>query len=263
MQEQKGLRSDVSFPGKVSWWNTGGPQIDGGRRVYALGDIHGRADLLKTVIARILADIDRFPVPIPELVFLGDYISRGTGSRDVLEFLSGEAKGLPVEIVCLKGNHEDLLLKFLFDCDLRSGLAWLNHGGKAVVAAYDVSLPELDDEGLGTLSGRLKAAMPQPHLQFLQNLKHCHCRGDYLFVHGGIRPGVPIDAQDPRDLMWIRDEFLNHDGLFERFVVHGHTPADLPEVRRNRLNVDTRAYESGVLSCAVLQGNERRFLTSL
>lgn len=257
------LRSD--FDATPDWRMTGRPRLQPGRRVYAVGDVHGRADLLDVLIARIVADLARFPVEKPELVLLGDYISRGPGSVAVLDFAIDGAAQLPLATVCLKGNHEDLLLRFVDGADLWAGSVWLRFGGKAVLAAYGVEPPQEtpDDRQLPALADALRAAMPRRHLDFLRGLPASFERDDYLFVHGGLRPGVPLGEQTPHDMMWIRDEFLTHVGLFERFVVHGHTPVDLPQVHCNRINVDTRAYESNVLTAAVLEGGERRFLASL
>lgn len=257
------LRSD--FDATPDWRMTGRPRLKPGRRVYAVGDVHGRADLLGVLIARIVADLARFPVEKPELVLLGDYISRGPGSAAVLDFAIDGAAQLPLATTCLKGNHEDLLLRFVDGTDLWAGSVWLRFGGKAVLAAYGVEPPREtpDERQLPALADALRAAMPQRHLDFLRGLPASFERDDYLFVHGGLRPGVPLGEQTPHDMMWIRDEFLTHAGLFERFVVHGHTPVDLPQVHSNRINVDTRAYESNVLTAVVLEAGERRFLASL
>ena len=252
-------------PPATDWRRTGQPRLAPGRRIYAVGDIHGRADLLQVLVARILADLQRFPVATPELVFLGDYVSRGPASAEVLAFMVEGTAGLPLAVHTLKGNHEDLLLRFVDGHDLWAGAAWLRFGGKPVFASYGLTPPdELHDEDkLVEAAQALAVAMPTRHLDFLRGLDVSLERDDYIFVHGGLRPGVAVADQTAHDKMWIRDEFLNHTGLFERFVVHGHTTTALPEIRPYRLNVDTRAYASGVLTAAVLEGAERRFLASL
>ena len=238
------------------WWRDGKPRLAAGSRVYAIGDIHGRADLLQALMARILGDLERFPVAAPELIFLGDYISRGPASRAVLDRMTGL---WPMPASFLKGNHEDLLLRLLDAGELLIGARWLRFGGEAVFRSYGIELG--DDLAAGAAA--LKAAMPARHLTFLRALPVALERGDYLFVHGGVRPGVKLAEQTAHDMIWIRYEFLNDVSLHERFIVHGHTPAPLPEIRRNRINVDTRAYDSGVLTAAVFEGAERRFISTI
>ncbi len=246
------------------WRTSGRPRLASGHRIYAVGDIHGRIDLLTVLVARIVADLRRFPVDQAELVFLGDYISRGPGSPEVLEFMLSQAPALPLGTRCLKGNHEDMLLRFVDKADLWAGSGWLRFGGKAVFSAYGLIPPQsLEEPQLVEAAALLRDAMPDRHLDFLRGLPAAYECDDYLFVHGGLRPGVPMAEQTAHDMMWIREEFLNHTGLFERFIVHGHTPASLPDIRRNRLNVDTKAYASGVLTAAVVEGPDQRFLSSL
>lgn len=251
MQERTLARDDTP-----RWWRDGQPRLRAGTRVYAVGDIHGRADLLQVLMARILGDLERFPVAEPELIFLGDYISRGPASRAVLDCMTG---AWPMPTSFIKGNHEDLLLRLVDGQELELGARWLRFGGEAVFQSYGVAV--LDD--LAASAALLKAAIPARHLDFLRTLPVSIVRDDYLFVHGGVRPGVPLGEQTDHDMIWIRYDFLNHTGLHERFVVHGHTPAPLPEVRRNRLNVDTRAYDTGVLTAVALEGGDRRFLSTI
>jgi serine/threonine protein phosphatase 1 len=240
------------------------PSLRSGYRIYAIGDIHGRFDRLVDLIRRIQADLDRFPVGQAEIIFLGDYISRGPASAEVLEFLSDSARELPVPITLLKGNHEDALLRFLAG-DLYVGRTWLSYGGRAVPPSYGlkaVGAEPCDDE-LIELTQLLAAAIPRSHRTLLESLNLWAERDDYLFVHAGLRPGKPLSAQTGQDLMWIRDEFLPYDGPFEKYLVHGHTPVALPDIRHNRLNVDTKAFESSILTSAVLQAAERRFLATV
>jgi serine/threonine protein phosphatase 1 len=246
------------------WWGTGQPQLRPGRRIYAVGDIHGHADLLRALVAHILADLARFPAAAPELIFLGDYVSRGPSSQEVLEFMTGEARQLPLPAQFLKGNHEDMLLRYLDEGEVRAGIAWLHFGGDEVFQAYGLNAPDGHRKAAVVAGAKaLKAAMPARHLDFLRGLAVSLERDDYLFVHAGIRPGVKLADQTAHDMIWIRHEFLNHTGLHERFVVHGHTPARLPEIRTNRLNIDTRAYDTGVLTAVVLEGGDRRFLSTI
>jgi serine/threonine protein phosphatase 1 len=252
----------------------GGPQLRPGRRIYAVGDVHGRFDLLSSLVLRIRADLGRFPVAAAELIFLGDYISRGPASAAVLDFLIEDAPRLPLEVTALKGNHEDALLRFVDGGDLEAGRTWLHHGGTSVLSNYDLAPTHSapingtrtniapTDEELAILAAQLRRAMPSSHLALLRSLTCAVERDDYLFVHAGLRPGRPLAGQEPADMMWIREEFLTHELFFERFVVHGHTPTRLPDIRRNRVNVDTKAFESGMLTCVVLERRERRFLAS-
>ena len=241
------------------------PRLRPGHRIYAIGDVHGRFDLLEDLIRRIRADVGCFPVSQAEIIFLGDYISRGPASASVLEFLSGPVRDLPMAVTLLKGNHEDCLLRFLAG-DLSIGRKWLHYGGRTVPPSYGlktaVGAEPCDDE-LIELIRQLTAVIPTSHRALLESLHVWAERDDYLFVHAGLRPGKPFAAQAAEDLMWIRSEFLQYEGPFEGFVVHGHTPVVLPDLRRNRLNVDTKAFESSVLTSAVLEGQKRRFLATL
>lgn len=247
------------------WVVRGGPRVPDGRRVYAIGDVHGRFDLLEALVRRVIADLARFPARDAELVLLGDYLSRGAQVPQVLDFLTDAAPRLPLPVTALKGNHEDMALRFLDQGDLWAGAAWLRNGAAAVYAAYGAPIEtrvHADDE-LPAVAGRLREAMPARHLETLRNLAIRHRVGDYLFVHGGLKPGVPLDQQTDHDMMWMREPFLSDRGFHEAFVVHGHTPQALPEIRPNRLNIDTRAYASNILTCVVLDGRERRFIATV
>lgn len=240
------------------------PQLRAGRRVYAVGDIHGRADLLQALLELIHADLRHFPVEQAELICLGDYISRGPDSAAVLDILMEQARRPSLAVTCLKGNHEDAVLKFL-DGDLQMGRTWLQYGGRTVLTSYGVQpvSSELPDEELLQLRPALAGAMPAKHQDFLRSLALYAERDDYFFVHAGVRPERSLAEQAGHDLMWIRQEFLTYTEPFERVVVHGHSPAALPEVRRNRINVDTGAYASSILTSVVLTGSERRFLATV
>ncbi len=233
-------------------------QVPTGQRIYAIGDIHGRPDLLVKLRIRILEDAAGSEGIACSLVYLGDYVDRGGGSFEVVEMLIHDP--LPgFESVFLMGNHEDMMLRFL------AGPAeetWLLNGGDATLSSYGVRLREgqggqswLEDLRLG-----LRAAMPSDHVEFLAGLKLQHTVGDYLFVHAGVRPGIPHDQQRPTDLIWIRDRFLNSDADFGKCVVHGHSITPRPEVRSNRIGIDTGAYYTNRLTCAVLEGQDLRFL---
>jgi serine/threonine protein phosphatase 1 len=231
-------------------------------RVYAIGDIHGRLDLLRQLRALIVEDMARAPVARAVVVYLGDYVDRGPASKQVVEALISEPVTGATEIH-LKGNHEDLLLRFHDSGDL--GETWLMNGGGATLASYGIAaaidpfdaLWQLDE-----LRADLRRRLPAHHQAFLRGLALDHREGGYLFVHAGVRPGVALAAQSAEDRIWIRDEFLSSDADFGAFVVHGHTPRPDPVVKKNRIGINTMAYRSGTLTCLALEGAERRFITT-
>lgn len=233
-------------------------------RVYAVGDIHGRLDLLERLLGRITEDCARRRPARVVLVFLGDYIDRGPASRQVVErLMRGAPPTGPLagsEWVCLKGNHEDCMVHFLDDTSL--GASWCRNGGIDTVRSYAGDLPERPEADMAALQLLLVRTLPPSHLRFLARLPLLHREGDYVFAHAGIRPGIALEDQDPRDLMWIRDEFLYDSSPANFVVVHGHTPTPTPDIRPHRIGIDTRAYESGALTAVVLEGSDRRFFVS-
>jgi serine/threonine protein phosphatase 1 len=226
-------------------------------RLYVVGDIHGRADLLQSVQAQVEADAARHPDRERWLIFLGDYVDRGPQSREVLEHLSGPpAAGL--NRCCLMGNHEQALLSFL--ADPVAGAHWLEFGALATLSSYQVAPPPADVDGLLAAAAALRAALPAHQRAFLEQLELSRRFGDYLFVHAGIRPGLPLTAQTPQDLLWIREPFLSARRPHPLMVVHGHHITEAIDVRANRIGVDTGAYATGRLSCLVLEGTGRWLL---
>ncbi len=241
---------------------TPAPRVPDGQRVYAVGDIHGRADLLDDLHGRIIADAEGAPAGTAmTVVYLGDYVDRGADSKGVIQRLL--AASLPgFRAVHLKGNHEDLLLGFLNYPE--EGWSWMVNGGDATVRSYGVALAG-DDEASGRMSrvrDELVARLPRAHLEFLLSLQMSHICGDYMMVHAGIRPGVALDRQSESDCLWIREEFLRSSADHGKVVVHGHTPGPAPVKRGNRIGIDTAAYASDVLTCLVLQAAEQRFLNT-
>jgi serine/threonine protein phosphatase 1 len=237
--------------------------VPDGTRVYAVGDIHGRADLLDRLLKRLADDADKCRPERIVVVFLGDFVDRGPNARAVVERLmagppaeGGLAGG---EWICLKGNHEEYMIRFL--TELSVGASWLWNGGHATVQSY-AAIPEGHEHDTAALQLLLSRALPPSHLRFLSRLRMMHVEGDYVFVHAGIRPGIALADQDPTDLMWIRDDFLFDPNPLEKVVVHGHTIAPVPEIRPNRIGIDTGAYASGNLTALVLEGTERRFIVS-
>jgi serine/threonine protein phosphatase 1 len=225
-------------------------------RIYAVGDIHGRFDLLQGMAAAIMDDSKKAsPAQILE-IFLGDFVDRGPQSRQVVEWLIGTP--LAGERVCLLGNHEDMLLKSLDDTSWMSN--WLYNGATETLLSYGVRTHGIGGSGLVDLQHGLRAALPARHLEFFATLRRIFVVGPYVFVHAGIRPDRSLEDQDPNDFIWIREPFLQSDTDFGFVVVHGHTPTERPDVRRNRINIDTGAVFSGCLTCLVLEGATRRFL---
>ena len=235
-------------------------QVPPGSRIYAIGDVHGRADLLERLRTAIVEDAGSHPVERKVVVYLGDYVDRGSDSRGVVDLLAKEA--LPgFESVFLKGNHEDSMLQFLTDPAIAP--AWMAYGGEATLYSYGVRPPDARRvEDILAAQKAFIAALPPEHLDFLKWLKLVHIEGGYAFVHAGFRANVPIELQDPQDMMWIRNEFLDSHADFGKVAVHGHTITEVPEIRANRIGIDTGAFATGTLTCLVLEGTERRFLAT-
>ncbi len=239
--------------------SVGARKVPEGTRVYVVGDIHGCADLLEKLHGQILEDAKAFVSGRTVVVYLGDYVDRGLQSRAVIDLLL-DAPLAGFEAVHLKGNHEQLLLQFRADASI--GLDWLSNGGGATLYSYKVGRTGTwsSDEGLRRLQADFRANLPERHLQFFRSLGLSHVEGDYLFVHAGVKPGVPLEQQKEYDLLWIREEFLDAQADYGRVVVHGHTIAPGPEVKANRIGIDTGAFASGKLTCLVLEGEARTFL---
>jgi serine/threonine protein phosphatase 1 len=230
-----------------------------GMRVYAVGDIHGRADLLARMRGLISADLARTNPEVALVVLLGDYVDRGPNSKAVLESLATEP--FPVPMVPLFGNHEAMLLDFLDRPE--AGEAWRRFGGIETVHSYGVEVADLrSGQNLPGVAQQLKAAIPEHHLTFLRDAKLSHAVGHYFFCHAGVRPGVPLDQQRDEDLLWIRDDFMGSDEPFGAIVVHGHTPAEQPSVRPNAIGIDTGAYITGRLTCLAIAPTGTSFLST-
>jgi serine/threonine protein phosphatase 1 len=227
-------------------------RLPDGIRIYAIGDIHGRADLLETLLLQI--DVDRilYPSPRPIVVFLGDYIDRGPTSREVIDLLLEYERGQ--ETFFLKGNHDGFLHRFLSDSAFLD--EWRLCGGLETLVSYGLS-PSINPDAFEQtcLASELAKSIPKRHLEFLESLSPSFDSGDFLFVHAGIRPGVPIRKQMEEDLLWIRQEFLSCEQRFEKYVVHGHTPVRTPDIRSNRINIDTGAFATGRLTCIAIEGS--------
>lgn len=231
-------------------------RIPEGVCVYAVGDIHGRADLIAELHERIQEDSKKSGRRKNVVVYLGDYVDRGPGVREAVDEV---ISGLPgaFEKVYLMGNHEQILLEFLEDSSVYG--FWAGLGGSATLLSYGVSA--FNNERRAEEARReLAGAMPEKHLEFLKNLRLSYRIGDYLFVHAGIRPGMDVEKQAVCDLLWVRDDFLLSEKDHGFRVVHGHTVAGGVQECFNRLGVDTGAYATGVLTCGVLENSGVRYI---
>lgn len=239
------------------------PAVPDGTVVWAVGDIHGRLDLLEPLVEAIVADLRASTVSRGVVVFLGDYIDRGPDSRGVLQLLAGLSDVQGVEWRFLKGNHEQAMLGFL--ADPSAGRRWCEYGGDSALRSYGLRIPELAHrpEAWARVAADLRHKLTAREMEFLENLELSVAVGDYFFSHAGARPGVALDRQLPEDLMWIRQPFLHSQTGFEHVVVHGHTPTLHVHADHRRIGIDTKAYQSGVLSALRLEGRERTLLKTL
>jgi serine/threonine protein phosphatase 1 len=230
-----------------------------GLRIYAVGDVHGRDDLLGELHELIEADAKAQPFDRNILIYLGDYVDRGLRSKDVLDRLTGNRLG-GFEHVFLKGNHELAMLQFL--ADARFGKDWKYYGGLETLHSYGIKELTLTDDPAAFERARdhFDEVLPVAHRQFLENLEVSAEFGGYFFVHAGVRPGIALHRQIEEDLLWIREEFLTSRSSFGKCVIHGHTPNEEVVVRSNRIGIDTGAYMTGVLTALVLEGGGRRFI---
>lgn len=231
-----------------------------GRRAYAVGDIHGRLDLLEEILAAIEQDLQSASHRKALLVFLGDLIDRGPNSAQVVERLRTYRRE-GVQPVFLLGNHEEVLLRIL-DGDSSLIAKWRWFGGTECLYSYGVDPDRLDGMDERQALELVRNAIPAEHVEFLRGFADTCGFGDYLFVHAGIRPGVDLAAQKQSDLRWIRDPFLGDERDHGFVVVHGHTISEGVEERSNRIGIDTGAYRSGVLTALVIDGDQRRFLST-
>ena len=236
-----------------------------GRVLYAVGDVHGRLDLLDGLIDRMTADyrtLGRQDPPV--LIMLGDYVDRGAQSAAVVDRLivlrdQAREEGR-FEFRALMGNHEETLLHFLDDP--KAGPSWVEYGGGETLTSYGVQRPvgRAEPEVWEQARQAFRASLPPAHEAFLRQLELVVVYGDYVFVHAGVRPGLPLEQQVPADLLWIRNDFLDNPHGLKATVVHGHTPVEEVFVGRQRINVDTGAYATGVLTAVRLDGGEPKII---
>ena len=227
--------------------------LPAGRRVYAIGDIHGCAEQLDALHARIAQDLKDRPVESAVLVHIGDYVDRGPDTAGVIARLAAGSLIVGIETVNLLGNHENTMLEALSG-ERAAATDWLFAGGRPTLESYGVD-PDSPRE-------TWPAAVPAEHIAFLRGLKLSHREGGYMFVHAGVRPGTPINQQARDDMLRMRQPFLYSEIDFGAVVVHGHTPVKHAVVRHNRIAIDTGAVFGGPLTCLVLEGETLGFLTS-
>ena len=240
------------------WKRAPSPRVPDDVRIYAVGDLHGRLDLLDRMLELIERDATKAGGKNIIRLFVGDYVDRGPHSSAVITRLLQLRREAPGSVF-LRGNHEQMMLDFMASpsCYPR----WRALGAEETLQSYEVAPPIFEDaHGLAETRDALSRAVPAAHWAFLKATRLSYVSGDYLFVHAGIRPGVFLDEQKPHDLMWIREEFLSSGLNFEKFVVHGHSPTDKPETRPNRIGIDTRAFRTGRLTAVCLDGDKRRFI---
>jgi serine/threonine protein phosphatase 1 len=234
--------------------STGGvrkPRLPDGIRIYAISDIHGCADLLQKMFTVIDRDLANAGSMRAIHVFLGDYIDRGPESRQTIDLLVNRSRHH--ETVYLKGNHEAFLFDVLKSPSQLQG--WKLYGGLQTLASYGLT-PSLnpDEAEQAQLIKELADKIPPYQRRFFNSLRLRFVCGDFFFVHAGVRPGIPLSQQKEEDLLWIRDEFLESEERFSKYIVHGHTPVREPDIRPNRINIDTGAYATGNLTLLAIQG---------
>jgi serine/threonine protein phosphatase 1 len=241
----------------------GPPSVGEGRRVYAVGDIHGRYDLLTELLEKIgRDDWRRKPREDTSLVLLGDYVDRGPQSREVIEFIL-KLREQWTDMTCLMGNHEQVFQMAINGDEaavrffLRDGV-----GGRETLMSYGITREQIDGLVPGELWDLIDKAVPQSHRDFLASLNSQAIIGDYAFVHAGIQPGVPLEQQEETDLYWIRDTFLDFEEPHSHMIVHGHSIREEVEMRTNRIGIDTGAYATGRLTAIGLEGTECWFLST-
>lgn len=247
----------VLFPGR-GLLRKSGPSGPRGHRAYVIGDIHGRLDLLETLLAMVEDDFRSRPKRKTSIVFLGDLIDRGPSSAGVIEHLRNYRPGFAKPLF-LMGNHEEVLLRVAAgEADLIP--SWLRFGGIETLASYGLDAAKLTGVPDTEAVARVKEVIPQSHLRFLSGLADTVSFGDYLFVHAGIRPGVEISEQSKTDLRWIREPFLEDRSERGFVVVHGHTISQRIEITPNRIGIDTGAFYTGKLTALAVEGVRRWFL---
>ena len=250
--------------GMLSFWQKAprrwdsAPEIPDGHRVYAVGDVHGQDDLLVDLLGQIEADTVARGLAQVTVVFLGDIIDRGPSSAQVVERLR-TYRPIGIRMEFLAGNHEEVLLRIL-NGEGHLIRDWLRFGGAQCARSYGLSVSSLGKLTVDQVIAKLRAAIPPEHQAFIASFADTFRAGDYLFVHAGIRPGVPLSEQSQADLRWIRGPFLDHPGRHEAMVVHGHTISMDVDEGIGRIGIDTGAYVHGRLTAIALEHDQRWYL---
>ena len=228
-----------------------------GLRLYAIGDVHGCLGLLDAMHAKIERDIEKAEPADWRIIHLGDYVDRGPDSKGVLDRLIAKRKADP-RFVTLAGNHDIAFVDFLQQPTMRGLFA--TYGGVDPARSYGIDMQFDYEAAFLREHERLTDAVPAEHVEFLLTLSFSASFGDFFFCHAGIRPGIALERQSLDDLLWIRGEFLDSPVLHPKVIVHGHTPVRAPELRPNRIGIDTGAFHSGVLSAVVIDGETTRLI---
>lgn len=239
------------------------PRVPEKTVVWAVGDVHGRLDLLKPLVETIMTDAAASAAERKVVIFLGDYIDRGPDSRGVVRYLAGLSANTDIEWRFLMGNHEKTLLNFLDDPSV--GPRWCDYGGQATIRSYGLRIPDLKHkpEVWAHLAADLRHKLSEREMRFFAEQELSITVGDYFFAHAGARPGQSLDQQSAEDLIWIRGSFLDSEAEFDQIIVHGHTPSAEVHVDHRRVGIDTRAYESGVLTALRLEGRAREIFQAV
>jgi serine/threonine protein phosphatase 1 len=233
------------------------PSLPPGIRIYAIGDIHGRCDLLNELLTRTDADIKSRPAAKALYVFLGDYIDRGPKSRETIDRLIEHSS--KTESVLLKGNHELVAIRCLSEGRLFD--QWMRIGGAETLISYGIAPgPFANGKRIAQLQAAFHGALPSAHLRFFRDLQTSFTCGDFFFAHAGVKPKMELALQSESDLLWIREQFLNSREDFGKIVVHGHTPNREIDVEPNRINIDTGAFATGRLTCLVMEDATLSFI---
>jgi len=238
-----------------------GPAVPDGERLYAIGDVHGRLDLLDQLLARIAQDDAARGAARTRLILLGDLIDRGPDSRGVVERAIALCAG-DADVTVLQGNHEEMMLAALRSEGSEAMRFFIRCGGRETLLSYGISPDEFEEGSLGDLRALALERVPEAHVAFLDALPRMVVAGGYAFVHAGIRPGVALDDQSDADLRWIRGTFLTSRRNHGHVIVHGHSVSESVEECPNRIGIDTGAYASGVLTAIGLEGDARWYLAT-
>jgi len=228
-----------------------------GSRAYAIGDVHGRLDLLTRMLQEIYRDDANSAPARTYLILLGDIIDRGPDSRRVIELLMALADDR--RTVFLMGNHEEMMLRVLGG-EPDAVHQWLTFGGYEFAQSYGVEVGKLASLAPREAADLIRAKIPASHMTFVEGFADSFTFGDYLFVHAGLRPGLKLHEQDTHDLRWIREDFIDDDSDHGCMVVHGHTISAEPEELPNRIGIDTGAYQTGILTAVRIEGDQRRMI---